>query len=55
MSKSYISVELRDLVREQANRTCGYCLTQELNSGMKMTVDHIYPESLGGLTEESNL
>jgi HNH endonuclease len=55
MSKAYIPKALRDLVAKQARYRCGYCLTQEAVVGTPMEVDHIIPESLGGLTEEDNL
>ena len=55
MSKTYVARRLRDLVAQQAHRRCGYCLTQEAVVGMPMEIDHIVPESLGGLTEEENL
>jgi hypothetical protein len=55
MSRSYISKALRDVVAQQARYRCGYCLTQEAVVGTPMEVDHIIPESLGGLTEETNL
>jgi hypothetical protein len=55
MSTTYIPKALRDLVAQQARYRCGYCLTQEAVVGTPMEVDHIIPESLGGLTEEDNL
>lgn len=55
MSRSYIAKALRELVARQARYQCGYCLTQEKVVGTPMEVDHIIPESLGGLTEEDNL
>lgn len=55
MSRSYISKLLRERVAQQANHRCGYCLTQQSVVGSPMEIDHIIPESLGGLTEESNL
>ena len=55
MSKSYISRELRERVRRQAQYRCGYCLTSEVLIGAYMQIDHIVPESLGGSNEESNL
>ena len=42
-------------VTEQAHHRCGYCLTAETIVGTPMEVDHIIPQSLGGLTEEDNL
>jgi len=55
MSKAYISKALRQRVAEQARHRCGYCLTPEAIVGMEMDVDHIFPEALGGQTEEENL
>jgi HNH endonuclease len=55
MSTSYIPKALRELVAAQARYRCGYCLTQELIIGTPMDVEHIIPEALNGLTEESNL
>ena len=39
----------------EARQRCGYCLTSEHIVGAPMEIDHILPESLGGLTEEKNL
>lgn len=55
MTKRYIPKALRDLITEQAGRRCGYCLTQEAIVGAPMEIDHLFPESLGGSTEEDNL
>jgi 5-methylcytosine-specific restriction endonuclease McrA len=55
VSKAYISKALRELVSQQARQRRGYCLTQEAIVGTSMEIDHIIPESLGGLTEEANL
>jgi hypothetical protein len=55
MSTAYISKELRERVASQAGRRCGYCLTSEAIVGAAMEIDHLVPQSLGGLTEESNL
>ena len=55
MSKSYIPKALRERIGEQAGHRCGYCLTQEAIVGTPMEIDHLIPESLGGLTEEANL
>lgn len=55
MSKSYISKMLRERVEEQAQRRCGYCLSQEDVVGAPMEIDHLLPEALGGLTVEENL
>ena len=55
MSRTYVSKELRELVAVQARHRCGYCLTAEAVVGAPMEIEHIIPESLGGLTVESNL
>ena len=55
MSTSYIPRQLRAVVAEQARRRCGYCLTAEWIVGSSMEIDHILPESLGGLTILENL
>lgn len=34
---------------------CGYCLSREAVVGAPMEIDHLVPESLGGLTIERNL
>lgn len=55
MSKARIPRDLRRTVEEQAGYRCGYCLTPQAITGMKMQVDHLIPEALGGPTEEQNL
>jgi hypothetical protein len=55
MSRSYIPKSLRQRVAEAANYQCGYCLSTEAIVGAPMEIDHLIPESLGGLTEEENL
>ncbi|MEW5941189.1 MAG: HNH endonuclease signature motif containing protein [Chloroflexota bacterium] len=55
MSETRIPKALRRLVSEQAKYRCGYCLTSEHIVGAPMEIDHLIPESLGGLTEEENL
>jgi hypothetical protein len=55
MSQTHISRELRERVAAQAQYRCGYCLTAEAIVGTPMEFDRLIPESLGGLTEESNL
>ena len=51
----FIPKPLREKVAEEAGRRCGYCLTAESIVGAPMEIDHIIPQSLGGLTEEENL
>jgi hypothetical protein len=55
MSRTYVSVELRERVRAAARHRCGYCLCAEWFTGFPMEIDHLIPESLGGPTEEDNL
>lgn len=55
MSKSYIPKALRQKVAEQAGHRCGYCLTPAAKARGGMSIEHIIPEALGGLTEENNL
>ena len=55
MSRTYISKALRQQVASHARHRCGYCLTSEAVVGTPMEIDHIIPQSLGGLTEEDNL
>jgi len=55
VKKRHISVDLRRRVREFAQYRCGYCRRTEELAGEQMTVEHIHPESLGGLTVEQNL
>lgn len=55
MSETYVPVELRERVRAAARYRCGYCLCAEVFTGSPMQIDHLIPESVGGLTEEDNL
>ena len=45
----------RRRIAEQARGRCGYCLTQEVVSGVPLTVEHILPIAKGGRTVEENL
>jgi hypothetical protein len=55
MSRSRIPKALRARVAAQARHRCGYWLTTEAIVGTPMELDHLIPESLGGLTEQDNL
>ena len=55
MSKTRIPASLRLSIFEQFESRCAYCQTQQQISGVRLTVDHIIPESLGGKTETDNL
>lgn len=46
---------LRALVRVRDHRRCVYCLTTEENCGLRMHIDHIVPEAVGGPTSADNL
>lgn len=46
---------LRQRIAEQARYRCGYCLTQEVVSGIPLTLEHIIPKAKGGLDAEENL
>ncbi|MFO7679810.1 MAG: HNH endonuclease [Chloroflexota bacterium] len=55
MSQSYIPAALRQEVIDTSRPWCCYCLTQTNITGVLLTVDHIIPEALGGMTVRSNL
>mgnify|MGYP000559792732 CR=1 FL=1 len=55
MSKSRLPSKLRTKITEQFRSCCAFCQTQTRISGIRLTVDHIVPESLGGTNIESNL
>lgn len=55
MSKTYVSVALRRLVRTRAKSLCEYCLIREEDTYFGCQVDHIISEKHGGATHESNL
>ena len=55
MSKTYVSVALRQLVRPRAKSLCEYCLIREEDTYFGCQVDHIISEKHGGTTQESNL
>lgn len=55
MSQTTISLALRAEVAARSRNCCCYCLCQEDVTGMRFTVDHIIPESLGGETATDNL
>ncbi len=55
MLRTYISVELRHLVRADARSCCGYCHTPEMFLGMPLDIEHLVPEALGGTTTRENL
>lgn len=52
---TYISVELRQLVRERAKGRCEYCLMPDDDAFRAHEIDHIEAEKHGGTTTEDNL
>ncbi|MBX3057827.1 MAG: HNH endonuclease [Anaerolineae bacterium] len=46
---------LRPVLAAAANHRCGYCQTQEVVSGIPLTVEHLLPKAQGGKDEEENL
>lgn len=55
MSSTYISAELRHLVRTRAAGFCEYCLIHEDDTYFGCQIDHIISEKHGGATEADNL
>jgi hypothetical protein len=51
----YLTVELRRQLEMADDHRCAYCHTSQANSGYPMVVDHVLPQSSGGLTEFANL
>ncbi|MCX7839552.1 MAG: HNH endonuclease [Anaerolineae bacterium] len=49
-----ISARLRRQVAERAGHRCSYCRSPEI-VGMPMVVDHVIPQSAGGITALENL
>ncbi len=50
-----IGKRLRQRVAQQAQFRCGYCQTQEVVSGVPLTLEHIIPKVRGGEDVETNL
>ena len=46
---------LRQRIAAQARYRCGYCLTQEVVSGIPLTLEHLRPKAKGGQDAEENL
>ena len=55
MSSGYIPAALKQLVFERAGGLCEYCRSQAKYAIDPLVMEHIYPVSLGGETEENNL
>lgn len=50
-----VSDALKKLVRERAKYLCEYCHSFEEASAAQFAIDHILPQSLGGLNNPDNL
>ena len=50
-----VAAGLRQRIAQQAQSRCGYCQTQEVVSGVPLTIEHIIPKSSGGQSVEENL
>lgn len=55
MSKTYIPVALRRLIKERANGQCEYCLIHDDDVFLPHEPDHIIAEQHGGETTDKNL
>ncbi len=55
MTRSYISPDLRRQVVQDAGHRCGYCLSDEVLTGLPLSIEHIIPVSTGGSTTRENL
>jgi hypothetical protein len=47
--------EQRRRIAEEAQYRCGYCQTQEVVSGIPLTIEHITPKAKGGRDDNENL
>lgn len=52
---SHTTRKARPRIAAQAKYRCGYCQTQELVSGVPLTIEHIIPIAHGGTDDEDNL
>lgn len=55
MSVTYVPRALRARIADAAKERCGYCHATTAIVGTPMEIEHLIPESMGGLTEEDNL
>ena len=55
MSWADIPQWLRDLILARDGEQCQYCRMMQLGQGARFHIDHIWPQSRGGLTETDNL
>lgn len=45
----------RQQIALEARHRCGYCLTQEIVSGVPLTIEHLIPKAAGGTDDPQNL
>ena len=45
----------RHRIADAAHNRCGYCLLQEVVSGIPLTIEHLQPRAQGGSNEDNNL
>ncbi|WNZ44583.1 HNH endonuclease signature motif containing protein [Leptolyngbya boryana CZ1] len=50
-----ISEALRRQIIEEAGHRCEYCKTSSRLIGMPLIMEHVFPKSLGGQDDRSNL
>lgn len=50
-----VSTALRQQLVNVDDHRCAYCLSPQANSGIPVTIDHIFPVSKGGTGEFENL
>jgi 5-methylcytosine-specific restriction endonuclease McrA len=55
MSTAKALTNIRRRIAVHADYRCGYCLSSERLTGIRLTLDHIIPLAAGGRTEEKNL
>jgi hypothetical protein len=55
VSDTYIPVEIRNRVRDQAGHRCGYCLSPQRLVLGRLEIEHIIPTARGGPDTEDNL
>ncbi|MCB8944649.1 MAG: HNH endonuclease [Ardenticatenaceae bacterium] len=52
---SQVPRKIRDQIAAEAKHRCGYCLMQEVVSGIPLTLEHIVPQAKDGSDETENL
>lgn len=55
MTRPNVPSHLRRQVAKDAGTRCGYCLSDEVLTGVPLTLDHIIPVAGGGSTTRDNL